>query len=87
MLNVKTDSKLKARAQGVARDLGLPLGTVINRYLQTFVLEQRVIFEKPEVPNAETVKILRQAERDIKTGKNLIAFKNAKEMDAYLLSM
>ena len=87
MINIKTDSKLKAKAQGVARDLGLPLGTVINRYLQTFILEQRVVFEKPEVPNAETAKILRRAERDIKAGKNLIAFNNAKEMDTYLMSM
>lgn len=87
MLNVKTDSRLKTKAQGVARDLGLPLGTVINRYLQTFILEQRVVFEKPEIPNTETAKILRQAERDIKAGKNLIAFKNTKEMDTYLMSI
>lgn len=87
MINVKTDSKLKAKAQEVAHDLGLPLGTVINRYLQTFILEQRVVFEKPEVPKAETAKILRQAGRDIKAGKNLIAFNTAKEMDTYLMSI
>lgn len=87
VLNIKTDAKLKKRAQSVARDLGLPLGTVINRYLQEFVVEQRVVFERPEIPNAKTAKILRQAERDIKAGKNLISFKTAKEMDDYLLSL
>lgn len=87
MLSVKTDAKLKKKAQRVARDLGLPLGTIINRYLKDFVAYQRIVFERPEIPNAETAKILRQAERDIKAGKNLISFKNAKEMDAYLMSL
>lgn len=87
VLNVKTDAKLKKRAQQVAKDLGLPLGTVVNRYLQTFVLEQRVVFEKPEIPNAKTAKILRQAEKDIKADKNLISFKTTKEMDDYLLAL
>ncbi len=87
VLNVKTDAKLKKRAQSVARDLGLPLGTIVNRYLQSFVVEQRVVFERPEIPNAKTAKILRQAEKDIKAGKNLISFKTAKEMDDYLLSL
>lgn len=87
MLAVKTDAKLKKKAQQVAKELGLPLGTVINRYLQNFIVEQRVVFERPEVPNAKTAKILRQAERDIKAGKNLISFNSGKEMDDYLLSL
>lgn len=87
VLNVKTDAKLKKRAQKAAKDLGLPLGTIINRYLQVFTEEQRVVFERPEVPNAKTAKILRQAEHDIKAGKNLISFNSVKEMDDYLLSL
>lgn len=76
MINVKTDAKLKARAQKVARELGLPLATVINRYLQQFVSEQRVVFERPEIPNAKTAKILRQAEKDWAEG-NMKAFSPA----------
>lgn len=71
VLNIKTDAKLKKRAQTVARNLGLPLGTVINRYLQEFVIEQRVVFERPEIPNAKTAKILRQARKDIEAGRNM----------------
>lgn len=85
MLAVKTDAKLKKRAQKVAKDLGLPLGTIVNRYLQTLVVEQRVVFERPEIPNAKTAKILRQAERDIKSGKNLSPmFTTGAEMDSWL---
>ena len=87
MLSVKTDAKLKKKAQEVARDLGLPLGTIINRYLKDFVAYQRVVFERPEIPNAETRKAIKEAMRDLETGKNMISFKSAKEMDEYLLSL
>ena len=87
VLNVKTDAKLKKRAQQVASDLGLPLGTVINRYLQTFVIEQRVVFERPEIPNAKTAKILRQARKDWKEGNTKAfspAFDNAEDAIRWL---
>lgn len=87
MLSVKTDAKLKKKAQQVARTLGLPLGTIVNRYLQKFVEEQSISFDRPEIPNAETARILRQAERDIKAGKNLLRFTTTKEMDEYLMSL
>ena len=87
VLNVKTDVKLKKRAQRVAKELGLPLGTIINRYLQTLVVEQRVVFERPEIPNAKTAKILRQAHRDLLAGKNISPiFKTGEEAIAYLHS-
>lgn len=85
VLNVKTDAKLKKCAQDVARNLGLPLGTIINRYLQILVIEQRVVFERPEIPNVKTAKILRQAQKDIEAGKNLSPiFTTGAEMDAWL---
>ncbi|MFZ2886806.1 MAG: type II toxin-antitoxin system RelB/DinJ family antitoxin [Minisyncoccia bacterium] len=87
MLSVKTDAKLKKKAQDVARDLGLPLGTIINRYLKDFVAHQRIVFERPEIPNAETREAIEDTLRDLKTGENMIAFKSAKEMDKYLLSL
>ena len=64
MINIKTDAKIKARAQQVARDLGLPLGTIINRYLKEFVVDQRVVFERPEIPNAETRRAIEKVRKD-----------------------
>lgn len=87
MLAVKTDAKLKKKAQQVARDLGLPLGTIVNRYLQQLVTEQRIVFERPEIPNAETRKAIEETIGDLKKGKHMITFKNTKEMDDYLLSL
>ena len=87
MINVKTDAKLKKKAQMVARDLGLPLGTIINRFLHEFVIEQRVVFQRPEVPNAETRKILDRVRREFLADNrsNLSpSFSTAEEMQEWL---
>ena len=87
MINVKTDEKLKKRAQQVARDLGLSLGTIINRYLQEFVVEQRVVFQRPEIPNAKTRKAIAQVRKDLAQGNMKAfspAFDNAEDAVAWL---
>lgn len=70
LLNVKTDKKLKQEAQNVARELGLPLGTIINAYLKDLVREKRVVFATPPVPNKGVQKLLEKIDNDIKRGKN-----------------
>lgn len=70
LLNVKTERKLKRDAQKVARDLGLPLGTIINSYLRELIREKRVVFAAPPLPNTRTQKMLKRIAADIKDGKN-----------------
>lgn len=87
MLNIKTDKKLKEEAQKIAKVLGLPLGTVVNRYLKDFVRERRIEFTESVMPNAKTQKLLERIEKDLGEGKNLSpAFSTADRMDAYLNS-
>lgn len=87
MLNIKTEKSLKTKAQKVARDLGLPLSAVLNQYLKEFVQEQRIVFQKPLVPNAKTRKILDEALKDIREG-NIEdfspVFHNSKDAIAWL---
>ncbi len=40
ILNIKTDKKLKADAQKVAAELGVPLTTVMNSFLKQFVRDK-----------------------------------------------
>jgi addiction module RelB/DinJ family antitoxin len=81
VINIKTDKILKNKAQGLARDLGLPLATIVNAYLREFVREQRIVFSKPPYPNVKTRKILNEALADIKRGKNLAGpFNSVEEM-------
>ena len=85
MINVKIDVRRKKKAQQLARDLGLSLGAVVNRYLDIFLTEGRIVFEKPEIPNAETRKALREARAALKTGKNISpGFTNAADAIAWL---
>lgn len=69
LLNIKTDRKLKRGAQRVARELGLPLGTIVNAYLRELIREKRVVFSVPPTPNARTRELLRRIARD-RSGKN-----------------
>lgn len=58
IINVKTDRNLKQDAQKVARELGLPLGTIINAYLRKLTRDKRVVFWAPPTPNKQTQKML-----------------------------
>ena len=70
LINIKTDKTLKIKAQKVAKDMGVPLGTLINAYLRDLVRERRVVISAGLTPNARTMKILEEIEEDIKDGKN-----------------
>ncbi|OHA70311.1 MAG: hypothetical protein A3D64_00435 [Candidatus Wildermuthbacteria bacterium RIFCSPHIGHO2_02_FULL_49_9] len=70
LINIKTDKKLKTKAQKVAKELGFPLGTLINAYLRDLVRHRRVVISAGNTPNARTMKILEEIEEDIKNGRN-----------------
>jgi len=85
VLNIKTDIEVKKQAQKIARDIGLPLSTVVNAYLKEFIQNRRVTFSTEPQVRPEVEKRLLQASRDYKEGENIVGpFRSAKEMDAYL---
>jgi addiction module RelB/DinJ family antitoxin len=87
LINIKTDIKLKKEAQEVSRELGLPLGTIINAYLRDFVREKRVVFSVPFEPNQKTQKLLERIQKDLKTGKNATKPLSYDEAVSYLDSL
>ena len=69
------DKKLRDEAKKTAKDLGVPLTTVINAMARQFVRDRRLVLEAEcpfpsHSPNAET----RRAIRDVQLGKNLEQF-------------
>lgn len=44
-MTIKIDKDLKKRAQATAKELGLPLSTIINAYLREMTIAGRVSFE------------------------------------------
>lgn len=85
LISIKADIEVKERAQEVARQIGIPLSTIINAYLKQFGREQRVNFALPLRPNKKTVRLIKKADEDYKKGRNISpVFETADEMDAYL---
>ena len=81
---IKTDKALKMKAQKLAKDMGLPLGTLVNNYLKTFITLRQATFTAP-MPNKKTRAIIDAARRDIKAGKNLSGpFRTVEEAIAFL---
>ncbi len=85
LVNIKTDKEVKEKAQRVAKELGLPLSTVINVYLKEFVRSREVTFSlEPQIRPA-IGKLLKQASRNYRARKNIAGpFSTPREMDAYL---
>lgn len=68
IVTAKIDPKIKASAEKAARDLGVSLSFVISHKLKEFVEEKTIQL----IPNAETIKILRKADKDRKLDKNIV---------------
>ena len=68
-MSFKVDKDVRDRARKVAKKIGVPLSMVVNRQLKQFAKDQRIEFGEPLVPNAKTRKILDEALRDIREGR------------------
>lgn len=68
VINLKTDPLLKAQAAKVADKLGISISAVLNNELRRFTVEQSVVFDMPEQPNAGTAKQLAASKQQIEHG-------------------
>lgn len=85
MINIKADKAVKQKAQKLARELGLPLSTIINSLLKQLIRNQEIYFSSVPQMTPELEALLGEVEADIAAGRNMgRAFSNAKEMDEYL---
>ncbi|MFZ1019678.1 MAG: type II toxin-antitoxin system RelB/DinJ family antitoxin [Minisyncoccia bacterium] len=76
---IKTKKDLKVQAQNLAREMGLPLSTLVNNYLRNFIIERQVVFNAP-MPNKKTQAIIDAARKEYKVGKSFGPFYSAEEM-------
>jgi len=84
-INIKADKEIKKKAQRVARDLGMPLSTVINAYLNQFIRTKEVHFYLEGELKPSVKKRLDRLQKEALEGKNLSpTFRTSQEMDAYL---
>lgn len=83
IINFTTEPKLKAEAQKVAKKIGIPLSLALNNYLKHLVKTKSVTFRE-EIPNARTIKIFKQAEKDWKEGRVSPVFDDPEDAIAWL---
>ena len=85
VISVKVDKETKKKAQVLAKDLGLPLSTIINANLKDFVRSGEVIFSIEPKIKPEIWEKLRKATADYKAGKNISrGFSSAEELIEHL---
>lgn len=61
--SISIDAETKAQAQELFADLGLDLSTAINMFLRQAIRENGIPFSiHREVPNAETIAAMKEAE-------------------------
>lgn len=73
VMSVKTEKVIKEQAQKLAKQMGFPLGTLINAFLRQFIRDKSINFsmETTEVMTAKLEKKLEKIEKDIKNNKNI----------------
>jgi DNA-damage-inducible protein J len=69
-LNLRVDAELKAQAEHIFSELGLPTSTAINMFLKSVVRHGGIPFSLrlDETPNATTI----QAMKEVNQGNNLV---------------
>ncbi len=82
---LKTDKELKNEASRVAKELGVPLTTVMNAYLRQFVRDRRISLSVDPTPNIAKLalweSISKEAHKEMKTAKR---YTNADDLIADL---
>lgn len=85
MLNIKTDKEVKEDAQQVARELGLPLSTILNAYLKEFIRTKEARFSAAPRMTPKLEKLVKAAQADFKKKRSMSAvFASTDEAIAYL---
>ena len=81
IINIKADKDIKEKASRTARQMGLPLSTILNAFLRQFVLEKSITFSIPFKPTKWLERVLEEADKDFREDKNIKGpFYSADEM-------
>ncbi len=85
VINVKTHPEIKNQAKKIAEELGFSLSSLVNAYLKQLIKTKTIVFSTvSEEPSAYMIKMLKQAEKEIKERKVSPTFSNAKDAIAWL---
>lgn len=82
---IKTQPEVKAKAQKIARNLGLSLSSLMNTWLRQLVTTKRVVFNpEEERPSKYLIESLKKSKEDIKAGRVSPGFHNVEDAIKWL---
>lgn len=84
VINFKTDEATKAKAQAVAKQIGIPLSNLLNAYLYELAATGSVHFTASEPMTKKMEQVIGEAENEIATGKVSGPFETLEEFFAHL---
>ncbi len=86
-VNFKTDDVTKAKAQNVAKQIGIPLSNLLNAYLYELANTGSVHFTASEPMTEKMELLISEAEREMAAGEVSGPFESLEEMFAHLDSL
>ena len=86
-INFKTDDVTKAKAQAVAKQIGIPLSNLLNAYLYELANTGSVHFTASEPMTEKMEVLIAEAEKEIAAGEVNGPFETLEDMFDYLDSM
>ncbi len=79
-LNLRLDADVKSQVEGILNDMGMNFTTAVNIYFKQILRTGEIPFKiKVDVPNAETLKAMEEAENIIKSNDTKY-YNNAREL-------
>ena len=87
IVNFKTDENTKAKAQAVAKQIGIPLSNLLNAYLYELAATGSVHFTASEPMTEKMEKIIAEAEKEIAAGEVSGPFETLEEVFDHLDSL
>lgn len=87
IVNFKTDDTTKAKAQAVAKQIGIPLSNLLNAYLHELASTGSVHFTASEPMTEKMEQVIAEAEKEIAAGEVSGPFDTLEEMFAHLDSL
>lgn len=78
---IKTQPEVKAKAQKIAKNLGLSLSSLVDAWLRQFVKTKRVTYsaKEEERPSKYLIESIKKSEEQLRRGETSPAFDNAKD--------
>ncbi len=87
IINVKTDPETKREIQEFAHSVGLTVSGLLNAQLRQILRTRKVELTDTLEPTPYLEKIMRDTEKDLKSGKNITKTYSSKEAIAHLESL